>query len=98
MRILVVGALFVLAGCDGGGDPTAGATVYTSSCAACHGADGTGAVAGAADLTVRVPAMTDAEIEDNVNNGGGDMAAVPMSSDDLADLVAYLRDTFGGGA
>lgn len=98
MRSLAIGAaMAALAGC-GGPDADHGATVYTASCAACHGSDGTGAVAGVADLTVRVAEMTDAEIEDNVNNGGGDMAAVPLSEDDLADLLAYLRETFGGGA
>ncbi len=97
MRSLLFIALAVLSGC-GGADPAAGATVYTASCASCHAADGTGAVAGAADLTVRVPAMTDADLENAVNNGVGTMAPVTLSAADLADLIAHLRDTFGGGA
>ena len=50
-----------------------------------------------ANLNERVPLMTDAEIEFNVLNGGEEMDPVPLPDDDLADLLAYLRETFGGG-
>ena len=97
MRSFVFAAGCVaLAGC-GGADPDAGATVYAANCATCHGADGAAGVTGAADLNVEIPEKTDAQIKDIVNNGFGDMAAVPVDGGDIDDLIAYLRETFGGG-
>ena len=112
MRILGVaaGLAFMTAcggGDDGGGDAAAGEAIFTAtgSCSGCHGADGTqGTVIGqepnqapAADLTVRVPALTDAEITDQVQNGGAVMPAqTQVTAEQMPDLIAYLREQFPG--
>ena len=77
-----------------GGDTTAGAAIFSSICAECHGADG--ASGSGADLTVRVPALTDEEITTVVLNGQGYMPAQDLDPTQVADVVAYLRATFGG--
>ncbi len=102
-------ALLMVLACDGGGkedsagggdlvgDSAKGATLY-DSCAGCHGADGTLATdidgTAAADLTVRVPALDDAEITDQVKNGGTAMPAQLSEPQDIVDVIAYLRETF----
>ena len=102
--------LLLAVGCSGGktdGDDTAGSVVgdadsgeaLFSSCAGCHGADGTGGtdIGGtpSADLTVRVPAKTDAELEDTIINGfGSAMPGQYTEAQDVADVIAYLRVTF----
>lgn len=83
---------------DGGGDAVAGADLF-NSCAGCHNADGTGGVdiggTLSADLTVRAPALSDADLADRIENGFG--TAMPSQYTDpvdVADVVAYLRETF----
>lgn len=100
IRLTSVATLLVAATACGGGDPVAGQQIYSSTCAACHGPDGklgidtTGVPA--ADLTVRIPAITDDDITNDVNNGIRTMAPVPNIDDaQMQDLIAYLRDTFG---
>lgn len=77
---------------SGGGDATAGAEVYATSCASCHGTNGEGGTGPA--MTEEVPEKTDAEIEDIVTNGYEEMAPVSLDSTQMADLIAYLRATF----
>ena len=84
---------------DGGGDAVAGAELFGGTCKNCHGADGTGGVdisgTHSADLTVRAPALSDAELADRIENGFG--TAMPSQFTDpadVADVIAYLRDTF----
>jgi mono/diheme cytochrome c family protein len=95
--------LLSLAACGGGttrtedilaltGDATTGATVYGSSCAACHAADGTGGTG--SDLTAAIPGLTDAEIVDTIILGSGDMAPVNLPDQDVADVLAHLTATF----
>lgn len=109
MRGALVMAM-LLVGCgsddDGGdtdvatGDPVAGETIYVDTCAGCHGEDGQAGTdidgTPAADHTVVVPAMTDAEITDVVNNGSGAMPAQDVAAEDMDDLLAYLRQQYGG--
>lgn len=76
------------------GDATAGAAVYASSCAGCHGDNGNDG--SAADLTAEVPEKSDADLEDIIQNGTGNMPAQGLEAQDLADLLAYLRETFAG--
>jgi mono/diheme cytochrome c family protein len=78
------------------GDAAAGADVYAANCVSCHGANGEG-VSGPA-MTEEVPEYDDAQLEDIIVNGtdGGMPAFGSLSDQDLADLVAYLRETFGG--
>ena len=80
------------------GDAVSGETLF-GTCAGCHGADGTGGsdIGGtpSADLTVRVPAKTDAELEDTIENGFGTaMPSQYTDEQDVADVIAYLRATF----
>lgn len=79
-------------GGDGGGGDN-GAAVYASRCAGCHGADGSG-VSGP-DLNPLVPALSDAELESVIVDGKGSMPPIAVSGDDLTDLIAHLRATFG---
>lgn len=88
--------LFLMSACTASpeivGDATAGADVYVAACSGCHGADGEGgvgpAMAGAAD-------MTDESLEDLILNGKDEMPAIDLSEQELADLMAYVRATFG---
>src|SRR4051812_46108230 len=50
-----------------------GAALFTANCARCHGEDGTLGAEGAADLTVEVPGLTDAQITDVVTHGKDEM-------------------------
>jgi len=75
------------------GDADAGASVYTSECAGCHGADGEGGVGPA--MTTVVPAHTDAQFVDVVLVGVGEMPAHDyMDDQEIADVLAYSRATF----
>ena len=80
------------------GDPANGETLF-ANCAGCHGATGEGGIdiggTPSADLTVRVPAMTDAELEGVIADGfGSAMPSQYTDEQDIADVVAYLRQTF----
>ena len=68
------------------GDPSRGATIFASSCAGCHGADGTGGVGPA----LRGSGLTAAEIEAIVATGRGAMPAGIVSGQDAADVAAYV--------
>jgi cytochrome c551 len=91
-----------LAACAGGGsdfssgDAAAGADVYASTCQSCHGEDGTAGVGGASDLNVEVPEKSDDELAEIIQNGVGDMPAQNLDDTETADVIAYLRETFGG--
>ena len=81
------------------GDATVGAGHFTDTCAGCHGDDGTGGIdiggTASADLTARVPALSDADLEDRIMNGFNTaMPAQFTDAQDVADVVAYLRETF----
>lgn len=76
-------------------DADAGATVYSSSCAACHGADGEG-VTGPA-MTEVAPEHHEEDFLDAVFGGvGEDMPAFTLSDQEAADLVLYCHTSFGG--
>ncbi len=96
---------------DAGGDIAAGEEKY-ASCAACHGADGKGQGGAFPALTdmpadeaeKKLAAYRDGD-EDYLKEQGlgdrfGTMApnASDLSDEDIADLVAYIGDAFGGGA
>ncbi len=101
-------ALLCFAGCDKGddsaggleGDPVAGEAVFKSTCAdaKCHGPDGSGSgkKSDAADLADEVPAKTDAEIHDIILEGYKLMAPVDLTEQQVADVISYLRQEFGG--
>lgn len=81
------------------GDADAGGVLYGETCAGCHNADGSGGVdiggTLSADHRVRVPALTDDELDDIIRNGFGTAMPGQYSDDqDVADVIAYLRVTF----
>jgi len=76
------------------GDATAGAALYASNCAGCHGADGTG-VSGPDLTSGLVSGMSDGSISDVIANGAGSMPAITSDDQEVADIVAYLRQEWG---
>ncbi len=80
------------------GDAAAGQAIFSArdcSSAGCHGTDG---LSGSAtpSLDVSVPASTDPQIVNTFLNGKGGMPAqASLSDQELADLLAYVSDTFG---
>lgn len=91
--MLIVTLAFALIGCAETitGDATAGADVYASNCASCHGADGTGDEAnGFPNLVEEAPDA--AEIEEYVRDGAGVMPAFEgtLGDQEIADVVAYV--------
>ncbi len=94
--LLIAASLIAAVGCDS--SIADGEAVYNVKCITCHGANGTGeaetSIAGAADLNTSVAALDDAGLTAIIDNGSGDMLAVPMTADEKANLIAYLRATF----
>ena len=78
---------------EGTGDAAAGADVYASNCAGCHGVNGEGSTGPA--MADEVPSKSDAELENLITNGIGDMPPVPLDAQDMDDLLAYLRENYG---
>lgn len=97
--------LAFLMACSGGddtggvvGDATAGEALYTSNCVSCHGADGTGVTAEAADLTFEINDLSDAELTVVINDGKESMPGFSSTLDAqaVADIIAYMHEAFGG--
>lgn len=82
------------------GDSTAGATVF-QVCAGCHGADGKGMKNpvpenSGGDLSEEAKELDDAQFAFVVKNGLGTMVAQKQLSDQqIVDVIAYIRATFG---
>ncbi len=76
------------------GSAWCGGEVFATACAGCHGDDGSGTDLGA-DLSGHVPYHTDLEVLSVVINGQGEMPAQDTSPQQSADLLAWLRATFG---
>ena len=86
------------------GDPGAGEVLYRANCASCHGRDGDGdgpAVTLPRPLPLRelVPSNSDADLSYRIAHG---VAGTPMppfagqlTSEERADVVAYLRGRWG---
>ncbi len=85
-------------------DAANGATVYGGTCVACHAEDGGGAFQGVPDLAGRLGKSDDAlftSVRDGFESPGS-MMAMPanggngsMSDEDIQDVIAYMRETFG---
>lgn len=79
---------------DGGttaGDATAGAEVFSTVCAVCHGDNGTGG----SGPSLQDPQYADEQlVTDQVENGGGGMPAYgdQLSDQEVADVVAYVNE------
>jgi mono/diheme cytochrome c family protein len=86
-------------GTDSGivGDATHGEELF-AVCAGCHGPDGAGGIdiggTLSSDLRDEVPEMTEAELEDVIKNGDGAMPPQYDDPQDIADVIAYLLETF----
>jgi disulfide bond formation protein DsbB len=114
---LLSGALTIsLVACGGGSAPTAagpagdaakGQTLFTGTCSACHGPEGTGVAGLGKDLTTStfVAEQSDAELlafiktgrpaSDPLNTTGVDMPPrggnPALSDQDLADIISFVR-------
>src|SRR3990167_11496535 len=83
-----------------------GKEIYSQTCIACHGADGKGAIPGAANLTdPKGPlSKSDAILLDHIIKGfqtPGNVMAMPakggnptLTDDELKDTLKYVRETF----
>ena len=90
-----------------GTNPGGGKAIFESTCIACHGADGKGAIAGTPDFTSPSGPLSksDSVLLDHIMNGfkseGSPMAMPPrggnpnLSDEDLKTVLAYIRETFG---
>lgn len=76
-----------------------GAAVYESTCAGCHGADGSLGVVvngvASPDLAELVPAMSDDELTTVIEEGSGVMPPQLTKGADVRAVLAYLRDLYG---
>lgn len=82
-----------------------GQAVYQSTCVACHGAEGEGALPGVPDLTGPLSKPDDV-LMDHIINGfqtpGSPMAMPPkggnpaLTREDIEQVPRYMRETFGG--
>ncbi len=88
------------------GDARHGKEVYQSTCIACHGEDGAGAIPGTPNFKEKsgVLAKSDEVLIRNMIEGyesPGSMMAMPpfggdpdLSEQDIADVLAYIRSAF----
>lgn len=74
-----------------GGDPEAGAEVFATNCAACHGEDGHGG-AGGPDLTTMPKAQNEPEAIEQVTDGGGGMPPFgeQLSEEEIQNVAAFV--------
>ena len=84
-----------------------GEAIYKQTCIACHGANGQGAVPGAANFSDKkgVLSKSDTVLLAHITKGyqspGSPMAMPPrggnpkLTDDDLKKTLAYIRQTFG---
>jgi len=69
------------------GDQYRGETVFQSSCASCHGANGKG---GGIGPRLQGLAITIAQVKAQIDAGGGTMPAGLVKGGDEADVLAYV--------
>ncbi len=77
-----------------GGDTGCGAVWYSDHCATCHGSDGSGTDQGP-ELPQHVVHHSDLELILVIRGGTGEMPAQPLDAQQTADVLAWLRLTFG---
>ena len=65
-----------------------GKAVHDSSCMPCH--------AGNPDMETNTPDLSDSELESVIQSGSGAMPGQGLSDTDLRDVIAYLRQEYGG--
>jgi len=88
-------------------DTAAGKAVFSQTCVACHGADGTGTIPGVKDFSAKDSPLSksDEELVNNITNGfqspGSFMAMPPkggnpaLTEADIKAVLVYIRATFG---
>jgi mono/diheme cytochrome c family protein len=77
------------------GDANAGQAVFARcSASTCHGTDGNSGSSGS-PLSSEVPELSDEGVIDVVLGGVEDMPAQSLTDQEMADLLEYLRQTFG---
>lgn len=106
MKQLIVVVALALSACGGRADQIAkmtgtassGETLYTQTCADCHGPDGAGTASGV-DLHGPAKNKAAAEIIETIISGKANTAMIPYgntySDQQIADLYAYIKSTFG---
>ncbi len=89
------------------GDAMAGKSTYSSTCIACHGANGKGTIPGVSDFTkIDGPlAKSDKDLAKSISEGlatPGAALTMPakggipsLTEGDISSLIAYLRYAFG---
>jgi mono/diheme cytochrome c family protein len=82
----------------GGGDPEAGAVVFSENCSVCHGATGHGGNGGP-DLRTMPLAQSEEGAIQQVTNGGGGMPAFggTLSEEEIENVAAYVAQEITGG-
>lgn len=94
------GLLFGLSACLHEPDATAGAEKYAVFCASCHGEDGAAGVqvdgVEATDLGEVVPTLDDETLQAAIQDGYGAMPSQRLTNNETADVIAWLREVFGG--
>lgn len=83
----------------GGGDAEAGAEVFATNCATCHGEDGLGG-AGGPDLTTMPKAKSEPETEAQVREGGGGMPPFEgvLDDEEIENVAAFVVQKVVGGS
>jgi mono/diheme cytochrome c family protein len=81
-----------------GGDPAAGAVVFSEECSVCHGATGHGGNGGP-DLRTMPLAQSEEGAIQQVTNGGGGMPAFGgvLSEEEIENVAAYVAQEITGG-
>lgn len=75
------------------GDQACGSQVYTQSCSVCHMEDGSGGNSGKR-LMGRMDEFDDAQLVGIIKSGQGTMPPIAISSQEITDVIAFLRDSF----
>ncbi len=76
------------------GDIAIGETIYLENCASCHLEDGSGDQG--PSLIFHIPKHSDEYFVQLIVDGRGGMPGFPdLVDQDIADLISYLRETFG---
>ena len=78
------------------GDSDNGLLLYRSQCQLCHGVDGSGGVIGP-DIRDATATYTDEALLTLFIGGRGNMLPITFTNQQFADVLVYVRATFGGG-
>lgn len=76
------------------GDATAGRAQYQIVCASCHGPEGTG-IAGAPGIAATVAGLTNEDVMTAMLRGRGGMPAAHLTDAQAADILAFVRASWG---